>query len=69
MADTMPQKLSTDPDETDGVAERSPFEPARITEGYPFDEVDQRVLRRLLDDVGRRRYGTEKSPDGPHLPR
>lgn len=50
-----PIEHSAHSDRGDGSdGDRSPFEPARITEGYPFDEQDQKVIKRLLSDIRRR---------------
>ena len=58
MADvTTPPSVEASP-----TADESPFKPARITEGYPFDETDQQVIRRILEDVRQR----QQPSDGRH---
>lgn len=54
MAQTVARTEVADEWEDTRVKEASPFRPARITEGYPFDEIDKKVIRRMIDAVARR---------------
>lgn len=54
MAEIIEQATAADHDGGVENGDRSPFKAARITEGYPFDETDQKVIKRFLSDVRRR---------------
>jgi hypothetical protein len=52
-------------DREDGHGEVSPFAPARITEGYPFDEMDKEAIERFLSEVRHRQREAEKVRAAP----